>query len=219
MKNLYLLLAKNARQINFLFYLSYVALVTFFVASVWMYNNFPAAKNLFPEFGSKFGQVSILLLITSMTPGILKRLGFFKTIESILVLFRRQIGILAFFTAFMHLGYTSWIRKIANGSFDFWTVLDRQWYGSLAIIIFFILWVISNDWSMKVMKGWWKVIQRLTYVAVIFLLFHLQFVDGDEWLKILLWAYLALEASSWTHVLLKKFMPNKTTPPTNAGGV
>ena len=55
------------------------------------------------------------LLILSLIPGTLKRMNLLGRLESILMLFRRQLGVLAFFTAAMHLGYMSWIKKIAAG--------------------------------------------------------------------------------------------------------
>ena len=213
MKSLYRILGRNSKTIKFLFYLSYVGLVTLFFVSPFMYNNMEWVRPIFRELGGKFGQASVILLVISMTPGILKRLGILDMVEAITLLFRREFGILAFYTTLMHVGYASWTRKMATGAINYWSIFDSQLEGAIAFSIFFVLFVISNDYSMKLLKHWWKYIQRGAYIAAILILLHVLAVGGSNWVIYLINFYLGAEVISWLWVWSRKMKPNTAQKP------
>jgi len=135
----------------------------------------------------------------------LKRINILGKIESILMLFRRQFGVLSFFMATTHLGYMSWIRKVASGENPIDSIFKYQEAGFVAMAIFFVLWITSNDFSMDVLGKWWKYLQRTSYFAVIALILHI-FAAGSKLWMILLF-FLVAEAFSWSILLIR----NKNT--------
>jgi methionine sulfoxide reductase heme-binding subunit len=201
MKQLYVFLAKHQKKIKFLFLLSYISLITLYIAGIWAYGKIDNFNSLYSELGEKLGQVTIALLTTALIPGMLKRLGILKRLSSIFILFRRQLGVLAFFTAVTHMGYQSFIEKIALGENPLTTAFTYQQTGFAAITIFFLLWVTSNDFSMKFLGKWWKYLQRTSYLAIILLILHTFDAGSKFWL--VLAVILSLEAISWLVYLIK----------------
>ncbi len=83
--------------------------------------------------------------------------------------YRRQIGVIYFFFA---LGYG--VLLVSKRNFDFF---DFQTYwiyvqGVATFIIFTLLTITSNDWSMKKLKKNWKKLHQLTYLAMFLLVWH-----------------------------------------------
>lgn len=207
LKDLYLFLAKHQKIVKKIFFIGYIAMVVMYIVGLWVYPNYPSLRPMFGEIGSKFGEISVVLLLASMTPGILKRLGIFRQIESLLLIFRRQIGITAFFTAILHSGFTSLISLISTGKSVIPSLFVYNQTGFAAISIFFLLWVISNNFSMKMLGGVWKLLQRLTYVAALAIMFHVFDAQSSWWMPA--GVYLVLEAVSWVVFLFRQFRANK----------
>jgi len=207
LKDLYLFLAKHQKIVKKVFFIGYIAMVATYIAGLWIYPNYPNLRPMFSEIGSKFGEISIVLLLASMTPGILKRLGIFRQIESLLLIFRRQIGITAFFTAMLHSGFSSLIGLVSTGKSIVPSLFVYNQTGFAAISIFFLLWVISNNFSMKMLGGVWKLLQRLTYVAALAIMFHVFDAQSSWWMVVGI--YLILEAVSWIVFLFRQFQANK----------
>jgi methionine sulfoxide reductase heme-binding subunit len=83
---------------------------------------------------------------------------------------RRYIGILTFFFALCH-GFLM-VKKRNFDVFDiktYWIYLQ----GIVSFIIFTLLTVTSNNWSVKILRKNWKKLHQLTYLAMIFLTWHI----------------------------------------------
>ena len=83
---------------------------------------------------------------------------------------RRIVGILAFFLALGH-GFI----LVKKRDFDF---ADPQTYwiyiqGVATFIVFTLLAITSNDWSVKKMKKNWKRLHSLTYLAIFLIAWHI----------------------------------------------
>lgn len=202
MKELYLFLAKHQKPIKNLFFLSYTLTIAAILAGTLLYEQSQEIRVLYRSIGEKTGQISIILLVLTLIPGILDRIGLLRSFESLLTLFRRQFGVLAFYFAALHIMYISWIRTIARGDNPFSNIFKYQQTGTAAIAIFLLLWVTSNDLSMKLMGKWWKYLQRLSYLSVIALIFHVFAAGSELWL--VLSGILAVEAISWITVFLRR---------------
>lgn len=207
LKDLYLFLAKHQKVVKKIFFVGYVLMVLTYIAGLWIYPNYPDLRPMFSEIGSKFGEISIILLLISMTPGILKRMGIFRQIESLLLIFRRQIGVTAFFTAMLHSGFSSLIRQIATGKSILPSLFVYNQTGFAALSIFFLLWAISNNFSMRILGNVWKLLQRLTYVAALAIMFHVFDAQSSWWMVV--GVYLVLEAISWVVFLFRQYQTNK----------
>ena len=98
-----------------------------------------------------------------------------------LLKYRGLIGLLSFFLAVVH-GFIFFKQR----NFD---IFDLKTYfvyfqGVATFIIFTLLAITSNDWSVKRLKKNWKKLQRLTYLAMFLVTWHI-------WEKIAAyWTYL-----------------------------
>jgi sulfoxide reductase heme-binding subunit YedZ len=87
-----------------------------------------------------------------------------------LLKYRRLIGLLSFFLAVLH-GFIFFKQR----NFD---VFDLKTYfvyfpGVSTFIIFTLLAITSNDWSVKRLKKNWKKLQSLTYLAMFLVTWHI----------------------------------------------
>jgi sulfoxide reductase heme-binding subunit YedZ len=201
MKQLYIFLAHHQKLIKKLFLLTYIILITLYVVGIWQYDSLNEIRGLFRTIGKWSGQISIILLLLTLIPGMLKRMNLLDKIESIVYLFRRQLGVLAFFMAVTHVGYMSWIRKIASGENPLDSVFKYQQTGFAAFAIFLLLWVTSNDISMRFLGKWWRYLQRLSYLSVIALILHVFAAGSKIWMVLL--AFLIGEALSWVIFIIR----------------
>ena len=125
----------------------------------------PLANNL--------GFLALVAYIITLCPTILRTV-FPQTkqtgIPKSLLKHRRIIGILAFFLALGH-GFI----LVKKRDFDF---ADPKTYwiyiqGVATMIIFTLLAITSNDWSVKRLKKNWKRLHSLTYLAIFLLAWHI----------------------------------------------
>ncbi len=91
---------------------------------------------------------------------------------------RRLIGILSFCLALGH-GYLLVIKR----DFDFFDPSTFWVYiqGVITFIIFTLLAITSNDWSMRRLKKNWKRLHSLTYLAMFLLTWHVWDKMAEHW--------------------------------------
>jgi methionine sulfoxide reductase heme-binding subunit len=91
---------------------------------------------------------------------------------------RRLIGILSFLLALGH-GYL----LVKKRDFDFFDPSTFLVYiqGVSTFIIFALLAITSNDWSVKRLKKNWKRLHSLTYLAMFLLTWHVWDKMADHW--------------------------------------
>lgn len=91
---------------------------------------------------------------------------------------RRMIGVLSFLLALGH-GYLL-VQKRGLDFFDpstYWVYIQ----GVSTFIIFALLAITSNDWSVKRLKKDWKRLHNLTYLALFLLTWHVWDKMADHW--------------------------------------
>ncbi len=99
-------------------------------------------------------------------------------IRRLLLKYRRQIGLIAFACALAH----GWL-LIAKRNIDFFD-LDTYWVyiqGVATFIIFALLAVTSNNWSIRKLKCNWKKLHSLTYLAMFLLTWHVWDKMSAHW--------------------------------------
>ncbi|MGJ5631386.1 ferric reductase-like transmembrane domain-containing protein [Nostoc sp. CALU 1950] len=91
---------------------------------------------------------------------------------------RRNIGLIAFFLALGH-GFL----MVQKRNFDFFDINTFWIYiqGVSTFIIFTLLSITSNNWSVKKLKKNWKQLHKLTYVAMIILIWHIWDKMSGHW--------------------------------------
>ncbi|NET40988.1 ferric reductase-like transmembrane domain-containing protein [Okeania sp. SIO2B3] len=118
------------------------------------------------------GFLALICYVITLLPSIL-RIVFPSTKKTefpkILLKYRRQIGVIAFLFAFGH-----GILLVSKRNFDFFDIQTYWIYiqGVVTFIIFTLLTITSNDWSIKRMKKNWKKLHELTYLAMFLLVWH-----------------------------------------------
>lgn len=119
--------------------------------------------------GLKFGTLSALLLALTLLPGMLGRFRVFLDVRVILVMFRRHFGILTWLSAVTHWCF---VVIFPQAIFGITPLQTFEFYGFVAMVIGLPLWLTSNDFSVRILKAWWKRIHRLAYLMLIFAALH-----------------------------------------------
>ncbi len=124
------------------------------------------------------GEVSVRLLVLALGISPLRQLLGPRRWILWLVRRRRAIGVAAFGYAVLHLTFylldmVFWDQIVADAMvFSIWT-------GYLALAIFALMALTSNDGVMRLLRANWKRLQRLVYAAAVLTAVHWIFVDGE----------------------------------------
>lgn len=118
------------------------------------------------------GEAAALIMFAAMAIGPLARLSGGRS-EAVRWLMRRRrnIGVVAFCYAALHLG----IYVVDMGTLDLMLAeIDAPgiWTGWLALALMAAPAAASNDRAMRFLRGWWKPVQRLVYPVVALTLVH-----------------------------------------------
>ncbi|MEK7543548.1 MAG: ferric reductase-like transmembrane domain-containing protein [Patescibacteria group bacterium] len=174
--------AAKEKQRIWLFFL--VVYITIFMVLVWgsvvIVSNTPAMPLVY-AIGVWSGRAALMMLALVLVPGILGRFGIQIKVTRVITFYRRQLGITTFLLAFTHGMLVRNVARFAYGWYPLNLAPAYELFGSLALSILFLLFVTSNDASVKRLGLWWKRIHRLAYVIVWLILFHTIFQRVSAW--------------------------------------
>ena len=180
----------------------FIAFGLFFLALL------PDNKRLANELGHNYGSMALIVYLMTITPGIIKRLkikGVFADLQVILMLFRRELGILSFFLVFFHYMLLRGILFIRAGMFfvpsELYEVL-----GFIAFDIMFLLFITSNNYSVQKLGKWWGRLHSLTYLVIWLAFFHVVLASGELVLLVVTGIYIFAEVAS---LIYSKFITPK----------
>lgn len=148
-----------------------------------------------------FGRLALLFLLIVITPGILGRFNIQIKATRAITLYRRRLGILVFLIAFTHYHLVSLPKLVGLEPFQFPFPLF-QMFGFYALVILFLMFVTSNNLSVKRLGKWWKRFHRLVYIALLFILLHTALQRTSIW-SILAGIFFVLEIISLAYAYLK----------------
>lgn len=178
------------------------------------------------QVGKLLGSLSLVLFCVTLMPGILTRLKVWTEVSlpvaTLITPFRRNLGILMFITAFVHMSLTTSLPFVALELSQLRTVLPLSWMGKIAYaisvlppplrlfeqvaiigwILLLPVWLTSNNFAQKKLGKWWKRVQRLTYVAIWFIMGHVA-LQSSLW-TVVVGAVAVLEVASWVKVRTRK---------------
>lgn len=183
-ENICNLFIKVSPQLINLIKVSYLAL-TIFVGILLTTPYYPQVSNL-------FGEIAVLLYILSLVPGIVLRLGITHPIFSVIRVYRRHIGISMYLFAASHMV----MKRFPTMVIDFSNMPTSELMGTIALSVFMLLFVTSNNLSQKLLGVSWAYLQRLTYVGMFFVLLHLSINYLSKW-GILMWLVVIAELVSF----------------------
>lgn len=138
-----------------------VAIIRSLPISVWFYS-----------VGVWSGRAAVTMLAIVLIPGILGRFGIQIKITRVITFYRRQLGITVFFLAFTHGMLVRNVARFTLGQYPLSRAPIFELFGTLALSLLFLLFVTSNDTSVKHLGLWWKRLHRLVYAIVLLILFH-----------------------------------------------
>jgi len=198
---------KYKSLIYWLFRLGYLGVLGVYILAVnAAFNKNSDFFTFYYAIGLGYGKFAIVLLGAIILPGILGRLGVNWPATRALTFFRRQIGIMVFLLVAGHYGILK-ILPIISGLVDFSPFAPFELFGLAAYSIFFIMYLTSNNLSMKKLGKWWKRIHRLIYLALWLIVFHTGLQSVSVW-SVLIFAFALLELLSlfyaWNKAQSKK---------------
>jgi sulfoxide reductase heme-binding subunit YedZ len=151
-----------------------------------------------------FGSIALIIFCITLTPGIIKRFrlgNVFKKTQLYLMFGRRQLGLLTFVYALIHY---IWHQIYPLYEFGVLPAIEPfRAVGFVAITIFTILAITSNNYSVKLLKKNWQRLHRLVYLAAWLLFFHVALV-GNLWQAILIGIFIVLEIISYIFVYMRR---------------
>jgi sulfoxide reductase heme-binding subunit YedZ len=116
--------------------------------------------------GVWMGRAAVSVLAAVLIPGMLGRFGIQIKVTRIITFYRRQLGITTFLLTFSHGILVRVIPRLLRGNFPFATQQLFELFGTLALSFMFLLFVTSNNTSVRRVGPWWKRLHRLVYVIV-----------------------------------------------------
>lgn len=130
--------------------------------------------------GAWMGKFTIYVFWLIALAGILQRFkvsGLLKKTQVILLSNRRQLGIWMFFLALTHYFWSKGFSIISNGLPN--SIPTFQIFGMFAILLTLPLVITSNNYSVKKLGKFWKVLHRLVYPIMFLLVFHTAMQGND----------------------------------------
>jgi DMSO/TMAO reductase YedYZ heme-binding membrane subunit len=179
-----------------IWYVSFQAIVMGIGDRTWFYQN-----------AVEFGQIALVTYCITTIPGIFRRFGIFHKSVSIIMIFRRYIGIMTYMFVLLHVS----IQRLffwMQGHVGLVPTEVFQLAGFIAFLILFSLFITSNDWSVSKLGKWWHVIHNLTYIIAWLIFAHVALQRLSVWTFIIGFTSLAVLSS---HIYAKrKLMVSKS---------
>jgi sulfoxide reductase heme-binding subunit YedZ len=155
--------------IRLLYAYSVVAVLLTIVAAYFTYIGHSLSL-FFYELSKTAGTVGIGWYTATLLPGIFRRMRLKFKLVSILMIYRRYIGIAMFCTIVYHYSILRGVHILASGKIE--AVALAEVFGMGAFFIFLFMAVTSNDASVKKLGIWWSKIHSLTHLALWLVFFH-----------------------------------------------
>ena len=131
--------------------------------------------------GINAGQVALLLFCTTLIPGILRRFSIRGSFVSLLMLYRRHLGITTFaFTFFHYAAIRLFPMLFAGDPFILIPPLFEA-FGVVSLFTMSILFFTSNHWSVRTFGKWWSRIHMLIYATAWGVFFHVFLQEVSLW--------------------------------------
>lgn len=200
-EKLFQIILKKRKMINAVFYVQYLFMVLLIGYAAFLTFQ-QTNRGMVYEWGVSSGTISLVFFCFSIFPGILRRFGRSSKVSQVLMLFRRQIGVTAFlFGLFHYLAVRMFPVLLAGVPINLNPPLFEV-LGFLSLAPMMLLFLTSNDYSVKKMGVWWKRLHSLSYVLVWTIFFHVALQGGETW-KYLIGIFAVLESGSLAYFFFK----------------
>lgn len=157
--------------------------------------------------GELSGKIALVLFCITITPGILRRFSIRGTAVSLLMLYRRHLGISTFVFAFYHYASISLFSVLFRGSFVLVPSLFEG-FGVVSLYTMSVLFFSSNSWSVQNLGKWWGRLHALIYIIAWTIFLHV-FLQGISRWSLLMGGFAIVETLS----LVYYYFVKSTKPP------
>lgn len=198
--------ARRSKLIISLFWIPYILISIFLAFGSWQIMTRGPFWILFVRLAKNFGQAALLLLGLVVLPGILGRFRLEIKVTRVITLFRRQLGILVFLLAFCH---SILIRFLPT--MKIFPLLPFEIMGLVALLLLFVLFLTSNNLSMKYLGRFWKKLHRIIYVILWLVVLHVGLQGSRKW-ALIIFGVALIEVASLIYDLWKKRGLTATAP-------
>lgn len=192
---LYAYVIKHRNSLVGVFKVFFLLQIALFFIGAWSIYSQNSFWPLFYDIGKTSGEMAIVFFIFSCVPGIVRRFGYFNKLVSILMIFRRYIGIATYLFVLIHSGFVRivpWIAQI----FPLYPIEAFVVFGVIAHIVLFLLFVTSNDLSINKLGVWWHRIHNFMYIIVWIIFLHVALLKISIW-TVLIGATAVAEVASF----------------------
>ena len=126
------------------------------------------------------GEIALVVFCLVSLPGIFRRFGHFNKPVSIVMIFRRQLGIAMYLFAVIHLAF-NWAIPVAARVFPLFPIPTFAFFGIASAILLFFLFITSNDLSVNKLGIWWNRIHSLLYIVLWLVFLHTMLQRVSIW--------------------------------------
>ena len=172
---------------------AYIISATFFAADFYALNY---------SAGIWAGRLGIIIYIATLIPGILRRFKIHHPLGQMLMLFRRQTGVLSFMLVSLHGWFNKGLPLILKHR-NLFPLPPFSVMGISAAILLFLLFITSNDTSVHKMGRWWERLHQLTYLIVWLVFLHVALIKLSVW-SVLIGFFAVLEVVSFLYNALNQ---------------
>lgn len=151
------------------------------------------------EVSKSMGTIGILLLLGILYIKPLTRVFPKLKIFLTLLRYRRQLGVASFYILLFHgLGLMIALGVFSNNQFKPQPFLL---WGLIGLFLMFILYLTSNNFSVRLLKRNWKRLQMIAYIAALAAIIHVVLI-GEMIFAILFGIYIIFKVLEWRKVVL-----------------
>ena len=181
MTYLFQIIALNKHRIIRGFWAGYGILVILFLAGGYSILTNNANSIFFYLAGKKLGDLASITFCILLLPGIARRFDIRHRWVSVIMWFRRQLGISVFLLGIIHYLFVRGLPRIANGQAPLASLARFELFGLAGLILLFPLFLTSNDASMRLLKKQWYTLHTLVYVVAWLIFGHVIFQRLSVW--------------------------------------
>jgi sulfoxide reductase heme-binding subunit YedZ len=198
-----------------IFYLLYTLLIIILVFGMYQVLTNGSYSSQVYEWGATFGQLAVVSFIITLSPGMMIRFNLRSKWQGILMVLRRQWGILTYLLACVHLSFVR-LGLVLNGTLHWYDIKELyELCGILGILLLTPLFLTSNDYSLRRLKASWFTLHKAVYGIVWILFLHVVLQEPGSIWAILLGVTGILEIGSFIYRWYKNRKPAVISSPQN----
>ncbi len=193
---------RNKNIVIDVFKIGYLLITTVLVLTAYLLSRHERIIGIY-AMGELSGKIAISFFCLTILPGILRRFSFRNVTISLIMLYRRHLGISTFAFAFYHYAAIRLFPILFGGDpFIVWLPIFEV-FGVFSLYTMALLFFTSNVWSIQKLGKWWGRIHALIY-CIAWTIFGHVFLQEISFWTILIGSCAILETISLIYFYSQK---------------